>query len=116
MAYALNIAQIQTVKEQIHPELVAKASLLTDSMFEELGMKVMRYYYQYDVDYIALDANGIGQAVLDYLMDDHYDTEYGVTYRALNCCNNDDLAIRCRVKNAPKVIAALKAIAEAEAY
>ena len=79
---------------------------------EELGMKVMRYYYQYDVDYIALDANGIGQAVLDYLMDDHYDTEYGVTYRALNCCNNEDLAIRCRVKNAPKVIYAIKANAK----
>lgn len=76
---------------------------------EELGMKVMRYYYQYNVDYIALDASGIGQAVLDYLMDDHYDAEYGVTYRALNCCNNDDLAIRCRVKNAPKVIYAVKA-------
>lgn len=76
---------------------------------EELGMKVMRYYYQYDVDYIALDANGIGQAILDYLMDDHYDAEYGATYRALNCCNNDDLAIRCRVKNAPKVIYAIKA-------
>lgn len=76
---------------------------------EELGLKVMRYYYQYDVDYIALDANGIGQAVLDYLMDDHYDTEYGVTYRALNCCNNEDLAIRCRSKNAPKVIYAIKA-------
>ena len=40
MAYALSIAQIQTVKETIHPELVAKAYLLTDSMFEDLGMKV----------------------------------------------------------------------------
>lgn len=75
---------------------------------EELGMMVMRYYYQYDIDYIALDANGIGQAILDYLMDDHYDPEYGVTYRALNCCNNDDLASRCRVKNAPRVIYAIK--------
>lgn len=40
MAYALSIAQIKTVKETIHPELVAKAYLLTDSMFEDLGFKV----------------------------------------------------------------------------
>ena len=36
MAYALSIAQIQTAKEAIEPELVAKAYLLTDSMFEDL--------------------------------------------------------------------------------
>lgn len=40
MSFALSIAQIQTVKEQIHPELVAKAYLLDDSMFEDLGIKV----------------------------------------------------------------------------
>ena len=38
--YALNINEIQTVKEQIHEELVAKAYLLDDSMFEDLGIKV----------------------------------------------------------------------------
>ena len=40
MAYALSIAEIQHQKEQIHAELVAKAYLLTDSMFNDLGMKV----------------------------------------------------------------------------
>ena len=38
--YALNINEIQTVKQQIHEELVAKAYLLDDSMFEDLGIKV----------------------------------------------------------------------------
>lgn len=52
MPYALNIAQIQTVKEQIHPELVAKASLLTDSMFEELGIKVTTDVENIDTCYI----------------------------------------------------------------
>jgi hypothetical protein len=52
MAYALNIAQIQTVKEQIHPELVAKAYLLTDSMFEDLGMKVTTDVENIDTCYI----------------------------------------------------------------
>ncbi|MBR6141496.1 MAG: hypothetical protein IKQ37_07025 [Bacteroidaceae bacterium] len=52
MAYALSIAEIQTVKEQIHNELVAKAYLLTDSMFEDLGMKVTTDVENIDVCYI----------------------------------------------------------------
>lgn len=38
--YALNINEIQTVKQLIHDELVAKAYLLDDSMFDDLGFKV----------------------------------------------------------------------------
>lgn len=38
--YALSLNQIQFVKEQIHEELVAKAYLLDDSMFANLGFKV----------------------------------------------------------------------------
>lgn len=52
MAYALSIAQIQTVKETIHPELVAKAYLLTDSMFEDLGVKVTTDVENIDTCYI----------------------------------------------------------------
>ena len=39
-SYALSITEIQSVKEQIHEELVAKAYLLDDSMFGDLGFKV----------------------------------------------------------------------------
>lgn len=52
MAYALSIAQIQTVKEQIHPELVARAYLLTDSMFEDLGIKVTTDVENIDTCYL----------------------------------------------------------------
>lgn len=40
MSYALSITEIQSVKEQIHEDLVAKAYLLDDGMFENLGFKV----------------------------------------------------------------------------
>jgi hypothetical protein len=76
---------------------------------EELGLETMRHYYQYECDYLVIDANGIGQSVLDYLMADRFDPEYGVTYKALNVRNNDDLASRCKVSNAEKVIYAIKA-------
>lgn len=40
MAYALSIEDIQHVKQQIHEELVAKAYLLDDAMFGDLGIMV----------------------------------------------------------------------------
>lgn len=52
MAYAFSIAQINTVKETIHPELVAKAYLLTDSMFEDLGMMVTTDVENIDTCYL----------------------------------------------------------------
>ncbi len=52
MAYAFSIEEIKTVKQLIHPELVAKASLLTDSMFEDLGIKVTTDVENIDVCYI----------------------------------------------------------------
>lgn len=74
MPYALNIAQIQTVKEQIHPELVAKASLLTDSMFEELGMKVTNDVENIDVCYIF---NEKGLQARPYVVGNVEDSQLG---------------------------------------
>lgn len=77
---------------------------------EELGLETLRRFYQYDCDYLAIDANGIGQAVLDYIMGaDRYDPVYNETYGALNVMNNSDLEDRCKVKNAPKVVYVIKA-------
>lgn len=77
---------------------------------EELGLETLRRFYQYDCDYLAIDANGVGQAVLDYIMGaDRYDPLFNETYGALNVMNNPDLEDRCKVKNAPKVIYAIKA-------
>lgn len=77
---------------------------------EELGLETMRRFYQYDCDYLAIDATGLGQAVLDYIMGaNRYDPLYNTTYGALNVINNPDLEDRCKVKNAPKVVYAIKA-------
>ena len=74
MAYALNIEQIKTVKEQIHPELVAKASLLADSMFEELGMKVTTDVENIDVCYIF---NEKGLQARPYVVGNVEDSQLG---------------------------------------
>ena len=85
-----------------------KEGLLTD----ELGLLVMRYFYQYNCDYLVIDAQGVGQGCYDYLMTDRYDPMYGQTYGALSCCNNAEMAERCKVKGAPKVIWSVKANAQ----
>lgn len=85
-----------------------KEGLLT----EELGLRVMRYFYQYDMDYIGLDCSGVGQAILDHCMKDRFDPVYNCTYKAMTVINNDDLAIRCKEKDAVKCIYAIKASAK----
>lgn len=52
MAYALSIQDIQTVKEVINPDLVTKAYLLDDSIFEDLGMLVTTDVENIDTCYL----------------------------------------------------------------
>ena len=97
MDYISNIVYIDTAE-----------GLVTD----ELGIMIMRYFYQYDCDYLSLDANGVGQSCLDFCFADRYDAIYGCTYPAIQTVNSEDLNERCKIKNAPKVIYAIKANAK----
>ena len=76
---------------------------------DDLGLLIMRYYYQYNCDYIVLDIKGVGIPIGDYLMMDRYDSLYGQLYPALNFMNNNDMSERCKIKGAPKVIYGVQA-------
>lgn len=78
---------------------------------DELGIIVMRYYYQYKCTQLVLDTNGIGLGVYDFICKDQYDSETGVVWKALCCCNDTDMADRCKVKDANKVVWSVKATA-----
>lgn len=69
---------------------------------DDLGLLAMRYFYQYDCDYIVVDGKGVGIPIIDFIMADRYDPEYGQLYPAINCMNNPDFSDRCKVKGAPK--------------
>lgn len=97
MDYISNIVYIDTAE-----------GLVTD----ELGIMIMRYFYQYDCDFLSIDANGVGQSCLDFCFSDRYDAIYGCTYPAIQTVNSDELNERCKIKNAPKVIYAIKANAK----
>lgn len=80
---------------------------------EDLGLLILREFYQYNCDYIAIDGSGVGQPIVDYLIySDRYDPVYNITYPCLNCINNSEISDRCKVKTAKKVIYVIKANAK----
>ena len=79
---------------------------------DELGIIVMRYYYHYKCTQLVLDCQGVGLGVYDFICKDQYDSETGDTYKALCACNNDDMAVRCKVKDARRVVWCVKADAK----
>lgn len=76
---------------------------------EEQALKIRRYVYDYDADWLIIDARGLGLPLVDMLMADMYDPERGITYPALGCYNNEEINKRCQVRNAPKKIWAMLA-------
>ena len=51
----------------------------------------------------------IGIGIFDYICKDQYDAENGKTYKALTCINDEDMAMRCKVKDANRVVWSVKA-------
>ena len=96
-SYTSNIVYIETFE-----------GLKTD----ELGIIVMRYFYKYKCTDLVLDCQGNGLGVYDFITKEQYDTVTGETYAAMCSCNDDNMASRCTVKNANKVVWTIKASAE----
>nr|DAQ07308.1 MAG TPA: large terminase [Caudoviricetes sp.] len=76
---------------------------------DELALVVRRLFKIYKCTDLVLDTNGSGLGVFDALIRDMVDSETGELYSALSCCNDKDMAARCKVPNAPKVIWSIKA-------
>jgi len=101
-----NLVQVNQTSYQSNPSYVETFEGLTT---DELGLIAMRYFYHYKCTDFVLDTNGIGLGVYDFIIKDQYDPETGETYKALTCCNDQDMAMRCKVKDAHKVVWSVKA-------
>jgi len=75
---------------------------------DDLALIVRRLYTTYKCTDLVLDCTGIGLTVFDKLVQDIVDPETGELYPALSCINDKDMAERCKVENAPKVIWSIK--------
>lgn len=75
---------------------------------EDQALVIRKLYDEFQCDYIVLDANGLGLGVFDALVRDISDPENGEIYPALSCYNSPEMAERCTVRGAEKVIWAIK--------
>ena len=76
---------------------------------DELGMIVMKYFYEYQCTDLVLDTNGIGLGVFDFITKEQICQENGKRYQAMTCINDKDMAERCKVRDANKVVWSVKA-------
>ena len=76
---------------------------------DELGMIVMKYFYEYQCTDLVLDTNGIGLGVYDFITKDQICQENGKRYQAMTCINDKDMAERCKVRDVNKVVWSVKA-------
>lgn len=76
---------------------------------DELGMIVMKYFYEYQCTDLVLDTNGIGLGVYDFITKDQICQENDKRYKAMTCINDKDMAERCKVRDANKVVWSVKA-------
>lgn len=86
----------------------AQEGLTTDSQ----ALIIRKLFDEYDCDYLVLDCAGVGIGIFDALIRDMVDPETGEIYPAISCCNNAEMASRCSVPGAKKVIWAIKASAQ----
>ena len=76
------------------------------------AIRIRQLFDDFDCDYIVLDCNGNGMAVYDQLVLDIYDTDRHKEYTAFTCINDEDMADRCMVNDAPAKIYSIKADAK----
>lgn len=86
----------------------AQEGLTTDSQ----ALVIRKLFDEYDCDYLVLDCAGVGIGIFDALIRDMVDPATGEIYPAISCCNNTEMASRCSVVGADKVIWAIKASAQ----
>jgi len=79
---------------------------------DDQALRIRRLFDEYSCDYMVLDAQGVGMGVYDAVSRDMVDPESGETYDALSCCNDAEMASRCTVPDAPKVVWSVKASAK----
>lgn len=79
---------------------------------EDQALLIRKMFDEYQCDYIVLDSAGVGLGIFDALVRDITDPETGEVYPAISCCNNPEMAARCTVVGAEKVIWAIKANAQ----
>ena len=108
-ASSIFITQLKPNSSKRYITNVIYTENIEDVTTDELALITRRYYHDFDCDWLVQDTAGNGLGIFDFLIRDIYDAETGELYPAISCINNDEMAERCKVRNAPKVIYSIKA-------
>lgn len=111
-ATAAFINQLIPTKAGRHTSNIVYADTYEGLRTDDQALILRKMFDEYDCDYLVLDTNGLGLGVYDCLARDIVDPDTGEIYPAISCCNNAEMAARCTVMGADKVIWAIKASAQ----
>lgn len=111
-ATAIFINQLMPTKAGRYTSNIVYADACEGLRTDDQALVIRKLFDEFACDYLVLDTNGLGLGVYDCLARDIVDPETGEIYPALSCCNNQEMASRCAVMGADKVIWAVKANAQ----
>lgn len=111
-ATSIFINQLMPTKANRYTNNIVYSDACEGLRTDDQALVLRRLYDEYLCDYLVLDTTGLGLGVYDCLARDIVDPETGEIYPALSCCNNSEMASRCTVIGADKVIWAIKASAQ----
>lgn len=111
-ATAIFINQMLPTKAGRYTSNIVYSDAYEGMRTDDQALIIRKMFDEYNCDYIVLDCQGVGMGCFDTLARDIVDPNTGEIYPALSCCNNDEMAARCTVPGADKVIWAIKASAQ----
>jgi len=107
-ATAIFINQLMPTKAGRYISNIVYAESCEGLRTDDQALVIRRLFDEFACDHLVLDCSGLGLGVYDALARDIVDPETGEIYPALSCCNNAEMASRCTVPTADKVIWAIK--------
>lgn len=107
-ATAVFINQMMPTKAGRYTNNIVYSDTFEGLHTEDQALIIRKMYDEFQCDYIVLDCTGLGLGVYDALVRDMVDPDTGEIYPAISCYNNQEMAERCTVKGADKVIWAIK--------
>ena len=111
-ATAIFINQMMPTKSGRYTHNIVYTESMEGARGEDQALLIRKLFDEYDCDYIVLDTQGVGMTVYEPLTKDLVDPDSGEQYPALSCCNDAEMAARCTVIGAPKVIWSIKGTAQ----
>ena len=108
-ATAIFVNQMLPTKAGRYMSNIVYANSCEGLRTDDQALMIRKLFDEYSCDYLVLDTNGIGLGIFDSLARDIVDPDTGDIYPAISCCNNPEMAARCTVQGADKVIWSIKA-------